>query len=206
MLGRHIPLQAHNKVPPMLALSASTSALILVDLQQGIVPIPTLAPLSGTEVAATGGRLAERFRAHKAPVVLVNVAFATDFGDALKQPVDRAFAHPEGGFPANFSHLVDGLAHASDILVTKHQWGAFYGTDLDVQLRRRNVKTVVLAGIATNMGVESTARQAYERGYEVVIAEDAVTGLTHAMHAFAIESIFPLLARIVRADDIDLTH
>jgi nicotinamidase-related amidase len=206
MLGHDFPSPSHLKAPLMLALPATTTALILVDLQQGIVPMPTLAPRSGSEVAATSGRLAGRFRAHKTPVVLVNVAFATDFGDALKQPVDRAFAHPEGGFPENFSHLVDGLAHASDILVTKHQWGAFYGTDLDVQLRRRNVKTVVLAGIATNMGVESTARQAYERGYEVVIAEDATTGLSHAMHAFAIENIFPLVARVVKADDIDLIH
>ncbi|SAL13569.1 isochorismatase [Caballeronia udeis] len=190
----------------MLALPAATTALILVDLQQGIVSMPALAPRPGAQVAVTGGRLAARFRTAGAPVVLVNVAFAADFGDVLKQPVDRSFSRPEGGFPANFSQLVEKLAHASDILVTKHQWGAFYGTDLDVQLRRRNVKTVVLAGIATNMGVESTARQAYEHGYDVVIAEDATTGLSHDMHAFAVDNIFPLLARVVKSDDIDLKY
>src|ERR1700744_740555 len=128
----------------MLTLPAATTALVLVDLQQGIVPIPVLAPRSGTEVAATGIRLAEKFRAAHASVVLVNVAFAPDFADALKQPVDRPMAHPEGGFPANFSQLVDGLYRPGDILVTKRQWGAFYGTDLDVQLRRRGIKTIVL--------------------------------------------------------------
>jgi nicotinamidase-related amidase len=100
--------------------------------------------------------------------------------------------------------LVDGLAQASDILVTKHQWGAFYGTDLDVQLRRRGIRTVVIGGIATNMGVESTARQAHEHGYDVVIVEDATAGLSAEMHAFAITTIFPMLARVVTAGEIEL--
>jgi nicotinamidase-related amidase len=188
----------------MLTLSATTTALVLIDLQQGIVPRPSLAPRSGVEAAATGIRLAERFRTANAPVVLVNVAFASDFGDALKQPVDRPMAHPEGGFPANFSDLVEGLYHPTDMLVTKHQWGAFYGTDLDVQLRRRGVRTVVLGGIATNIGVESTARQAHEHAYDVIIAEDATTSVSSEMHAFSINVIFPMLSRVVKADDIEL--
>jgi nicotinamidase-related amidase len=188
----------------MLTLPTPTTALVLVDLQQGIVPMPILAPRSGTEAAATGIWLAEKFRAARAPVVLVNVAFASDFGDALKQPVDRPMAHPEGGFPANFSHLIEGLYQPGDILVTKHQWGAFYGTDLDIQLRRRGVRTVVLGGIATNIGVESTARQAHEHAYDVVIAEDATTSVSSEMHAFSVNVIFPMLSRVVKADDIEL--
>jgi nicotinamidase-related amidase len=190
----------------MLELSAATTALVLVDLQKGIVPRPTLAPRSGAEAAAAGIKLAERFRAVRAPVILINVSFASDFGDALKQPVDRQMLSPGDGLPANFSELVDGLASPSDIRVTKHQWGAFYGTDLDVQLRRRGIKTVVLGGIATNIGVESTARQAHEAGYEVVLAEDATTGASADMHAFAVNAIFPLLSRVVKVDDIHVTR
>jgi len=188
----------------MLELSAATTALVLIDLQQGIVPMPGLAPRPGADVAATGIRLAERFRTADAPVVLVNVAFAADSGDMLKQPVDKPMPRPPGGLPANFSLLVEGLGRPTDILVTKHQWGAFYGTDLDVQLRRRGVRTVVLGGIATNMGVESTARQAHEHGYEVVIVEDAMTSLSSEMHAFSVNVIFPMLSRVVKADDIEL--
>jgi nicotinamidase-related amidase len=77
-------------------------------------------------------------------------------------------------------------------------------TDLDVQLRRRGVQTVVIGGIATNIGVESTAHQAYEYGYEVVIAEDATTSNTAEMHSFAVTVIFPLLSRVVKAADIGL--
>jgi nicotinamidase-related amidase len=175
----------------MLELSAATTALVLIDLQQGIVPMPGLAPRPGADVAATGIRLAERFRTADAPVVLVNVAFAADSGDMLKQPVDEAMPRPPGGLPANFSLLVEGLGRPTDILVTKHQWGAFYGTD-------------VLGGIATNMGVESTARQAHEHGYEVVIVEDAMTSLSSEMHAFSVNALFPMLSRVVKADDIEL--
>jgi nicotinamidase-related amidase len=190
----------------MLELPAATTALLLVDLQKGIVRHPTLAPRSGIDAAAAGMKLAERFRAARAPVVLINVGFAPDFGDALKQPVDRQVFRREGGVPADFSELVDGLANPSDIRVTKHQWGAFYGTDLDVQLRRRGIKAVVLGGIATNVGVESTARQAHEAGYEVVLAEDATTSLSAEMHAFAVNAIFPLLSRVVKTDDINLAR
>jgi nicotinamidase-related amidase len=190
----------------MLELSAATTALVLVDLQKAIVTRPTLAPRSGAEVVAAGVTLAERFRAARATVALINVSFAPDFGDALKQPVDRQILRPEDGLPANFSELVDGLASPSDIRVTKHQWGAFYGTDLDVQLRRRHIRTVVLGGIATNFGVESTARQAHEAGYEVVVAEDATTSLSAEMHAFAVSAIFPVLSRVVKADDIHVTR
>jgi len=187
----------------MLELSASTTALILVDLQKGVVGLP-LEPHDGTTVIERGKALAERFRAAGSPVVLVNVAFAADFGDALKAPVDRKQKLPEGGLPANWTELCDGLQQPSDLTVTKHQWGAFYGTELDLQLRRRGIKTVLLGGIATNIGVESTARAAHEHGYEVVLLEDATSTFSAAMHTFAFDNIFPLLGRVTTTEAIDL--
>ena len=187
----------------MITLPAPTTALILIDLQKGIVGVP-LAPYSGEAVVAKGRDLARRFRAAKAPVVLVNVAFSPDFGDALKAPVDQPPQTPPGGFPEGWTELVDGLAEPSDLRVTKRQWGAFYGTDLDLQLRRRGVTSVVVGGIATNMGVESTVRAAHEHGYAVVLAEDAATGRSADMHAFAFDHIFPLLGRVAKADEIEL--
>jgi nicotinamidase-related amidase len=106
--------------------------------------------------------------------------------------------------PEYWSELADGLAEASDLKVTKRQWGAFYGTDLDLQLRRRGVTTVVIGGVATNMGVESTARAAHEHGYAVVLAEDAATSLSAEMHAFAFEHVFPHLGRVAKAAEIEL--
>ena len=193
----------------MITLPTASTALILIDLQKGIVA-RQFAPYSFEAVLAKGKELARRFRVARAPVVLVNAAFAPDFSDALKAPVDRPLGEaPPGGFPEDWSELADGLAEASDLKatrwkVTKWQWGAFYGTDLDLQLHRRGVTTVVIGGIATNMGVESTARAAHEHGYAVVLAEDATTTLSAEMHAFAFGHIFPHLGRVAKADEIEL--
>jgi nicotinamidase-related amidase len=185
----------------MEALDPRTTALVLIDLQNGVVG-RDLAPRSGREVLATGKALAERFRAAGAPVVLVRVDFAPDFGDSLRQPVDMPMQRPAGGMPAGWSDLAEGLAQAGDIIVTKHQWGAFHGTNLDVQLRRRRIETVVLGGIATNLGVESTARQAWEHGYHLVVVEDACATLSAEMHGFAMAHIMPRLGRVRKAAEI----
>ena len=187
----------------MITLPTASTALILIDLQKGIATYQ-LAPYSFEAVLAKGKELARRFRVAKAPVVLVNVAFAQDFSDALKAPVERPMQAPPGGFTEDWSELADGLAEAPDLKVSKRQWGAFYGTDLDLQLRRRGVTTVVIGGVATNMGVESTARAAHEHGYAVVLAEDAATSLSAEMHAFAFEHIFPHLGRVAKADELEL--
>ena len=178
----------------MINVDPKTTALVLIDLQDGILGYP-LVPLSGPQLLSKGKALAERFRAAKAPVVLVNVAWAADSKDVLHARVDYP-THPEGGFPKGFSNLGAGLAKDGDILITKRQWGAFTGTELDVQLRRRGIRTLVLGGVATNMGVESTARQAWELNYEVIIAKDATTSLAADMHEFALTKIFPMISRI----------
>ena len=94
--------------------------------------------------------------------MLVNVDFSPGFADALKTPVDRPLQLPAEGFPKGWSDIADGLAEPADIRITKRQWVAFYGTELNLQLRRRGVRTVAIGGIATNIGVESTARAAHE--------------------------------------------
>jgi nicotinamidase-related amidase len=190
---------------PKTNLDAAGTALVLIDLQKGIFSYP-LAPRTSAEVAKAARLLTESFRAAGAPVILVNVSWAKDWGDALRQPVDRPMPRPAAGFPPEWSELIDGLAQPGDIRLTKHQWGAFHGTDLDLQLRRRRINTVVLGGIATNMGVESTARQAWEHGYEVVIAEDATTSLSAEMHNFSVTTILPLIARVLTTDDLELSQ
>jgi nicotinamidase-related amidase len=187
----------------MLTLSAATTALILIDLQKGTVDMPT-EPYNGRAVLEKGKELARRFRAAGAPVVLVNVAFSADWRDALQAPVDQPRQMPAGGLPENWTELADGLAEPSDLRITKRQWGAFYGTELDLQLRRRGITAIVAGGIATNIGVESTARAAHEHGYAVVLAEDATAGHSAAMHAFAFEHIFPRLGRVAKTDAIEL--
>lgn len=187
----------------MITLPAFSTALILVDLQKGIIGMP-IEPRSVEAVVSAAKTLAGRFRDASAPVVLVNVDFSPGFADALKTPVDRPLQPPAEGFPKGWSDIVDGLAEPADIRITKRQWGAFYGTELDLQLRRRGVSTVVIGGIATNIGVESTARAAHEHGYAVVVVEDACAGQSGAMHSFAFTHILPRLGRVAKVDDVEL--
>ncbi len=203
MAGGAAAVASIKKGHRIMLLEARTTALVLIDLQNGIVGMP-LAPRDGTTVLANGTALAARFRAAGAPVVLVRVAFAADYADAPRQPVDQPANRPAGGLPAAWSALADGLEQPGDIVIVKHHWGAFYGTELDLQLRRRGIQRIVLGGIATNFGVESTARQAWERDYGVVVTEDVCAGVSAELHGMAITSIFPRIARVTQAAQIDL--
>ncbi|HMH88185.1 MAG TPA: hydrolase [Steroidobacteraceae bacterium] len=189
----------------MIELDPRTSALVLVDLQKGILGY-SLTPVTGQELLVRGQVLAERFRSAKATVVLVNVAFSPDGADMLRQPVDQASPIPAGGFPAGWSEFPPGLMQSGDLQITKRQWGAFHGTELDLQLRRRGIRTVVLGGVATQIGVESTARQAYEHGYELLIVKDATTSSDAEGHEMSMKHIMPRLGRIVQSSDIALTR
>ncbi len=173
----------------------SKSALVLIDLQNGIVGLNT-APRSGKDVVANATQLVKQFRAHKAPIVFVRVAFSADNGDNLAPLTDSpAAAAPKR--PADWSDVVSELAPTEgDIIITKRQWGAFFGTELDLQLRRRGINTLVLGGIATNIGVESTARSAYEHGYNQVFIEDAMAAMSAETHDFPLRTLFPRMGRV----------
>ncbi|GHF66049.1 nicotinamidase-related amidase [Amycolatopsis bartoniae] len=166
------------------------TALVLIDLQRGIVGIPTV-PHSPAEVVSRASELAEAFRAHRLPVVLVRVSAAPDWSDAAP---GRTEARGHGGnWPEGWDEVVDELRRPGDIVVTKRNWGAFYGTDLDLQLRRRGMTQIVLGGIATSAGVESTARAAHEHGYHVTLATDAMADRDEEVHRHSVERIFPRL-------------
>lgn len=176
-----------------LTLDPQTTALVLIDLQQGIVARETQ-PYRSADVVRNAARLAQAFRENGAPVVLVHVTFR-DERDRLTPQVDSPM--PAGTPQPNWADLVPELdRQESDIVIVKRQWGAFYGTELDLQLRRRGVKTIVLGGIATNFGVESTARDAFERTYEQIFVEDATTSMNAEAHRFVFENIFPRMGRV----------
>ena len=185
---------------PITELDPKTTALVVIDLQHGIVAMPTQ-PHAADEVVGNAVRLAERFRTVGAPVLLVHVVTGPDAGDRLQLDVDEPMQRRQ--MSSDFATIVPELATgADDIVIGKRQWGAFYGTDLDLQLRRRCIRTIVLAGISTNYGVESTARDAYERNYNLVFAEDAMSARSAEDHAFALTRIFPRIGRIASTNDV----
>jgi len=186
---------------PPLTLDRATTALVLIDLQYGIVG-QNVHPQPSDDVVARCKRLAQAFRAVGAPVVLVTVGSAGDGKDMLAPTADSP-APAAGARPANWSTVVDELdAQPTDLRIMKHQWGAFYGTELDLQLRRRGIRTIVLAGISTNVGVESTARDAFERGYEQVFVGDAMASPSAEAHANTLKFTFPRIGRVRTTDDV----
>ena len=183
-----------------LDLDLRATALVLIDLQRGIVARP-VAPHSAADVLARARRLAERFRERGAPVVLVHVMYSADDRDRLQPRADTPA--PSGPFPPDFGDILPEIGpQPGDIVITKRQWGAFYGTELDLQLRRRGVRTIVLGGISTSVGVESTARDAYERGYEQVFVEDAMSSMSAEAHAFVIRTTFSRLGLVRSTEEV----
>jgi nicotinamidase-related amidase len=175
------------------------TALVLIDLQRGILAAPTQ-PYASADVLNRAVRLAEGFRAHDLPVVLVRVTARADGADVAP---GRAEVSRPSGRPKGWDLLADELTgHPDDIVVTKRNWGAFHGTDLDVQLRRRGVTQIVLGGIATSMGVESTARAAHEHGYHVTLATDAMADMSAETHQHSVERIFPRLGETGTTDEV----
>jgi len=169
------------------------TALILVDLQKGIVAKDTK-PYPAAAVVAKAARLAQAFRAHKLPVILVHVTGGAPGRNELPKP-----ATP----PADWADLVPELdRQPDDHVVEKKSWGAFAHTGLDEHLRAQGVTQLVVAGIATAIGVESTARQAYEAGFNVTLAIDTMTDLKAETHENSVRHIFPRIGETGTAEDI----
>lgn len=184
----------------MTELNANTTALVVIDLQEGILPFAG-GPHTASDVVTRAAKLAEKCRQKGAPVVMVRVGWSADYAEALKQPVDAPA--PARALPDNWWVYPQALGKQDrDIEVTKRQWGAFYGTDLELQLRRRGIDTIILCGISTNIGVESTARNAWELGFKLIIAEDACSAASAEQHQGSMTHIFPRIARVRSTEEI----
>jgi nicotinamidase-related amidase len=183
-----------------LPIDKSKTALVVIDLQKGIVGRKT-APYSSEDVVKNTASLAEKFRKNGMPVFLVHVTPSPDGKDSLRPVADVAM--PVQTPSPDWADLVPEIGpKQGDFVITKRQWGAFYGTELDLELRRRGVSTIVLCGISTNIGVESTARFAYEFGYQQIFAEDAMSAMTSEEHRSTVDHIFPRIGRVRKTQEI----
>lgn len=178
---------------PLTTLDPKT-ALIVIDLQKLIAGLPVLHPFD--EIVERSAKLAKACRRHGLPVVLVNV-------DGVAPGRTEGARLDFSKLPADFAEIVAELGtQPDDIRVTKKTWGAFVGTGLEKTLRDLGVTQVILAGISTSAGVESTARQAFEAGFNVTLATDAMTDTQAEAHERAISHIFPRLGECGTTDEI----
>ncbi len=186
-----------------LKIDSKSSALVVIDLQKGIAKMDRKTePYSAEEVIKNAAILAEKFREVGAPVVLVHVG-SIDGKDMLNPVTEQKNPWGSNPRPSDWFEFVDELKKTDkDIIITKRQWGAFHGTELDLQLRRRKISTIVLCGISTNIGVETTAREAYQHGYNQFFAIDAMTSQSKEEHEATEKFILPRIGVIRKTSDL----
>jgi nicotinamidase-related amidase len=171
----------------------SVAALVVIDLQKGVVTIPTVHPMA--EIVDRSAQLARAFRKRGLPVVLVNASGVA--------PGRTDVSRPKFSFPDDWMELVSELEQQpSDHLVTKQRWGAFIGTNLDETLRQQGVTQVFVTGVATSAGVESTARSAFDLGYSVVLVTDAMTDRDAEAHRYCVEKLFHRISETATTEDV----
>jgi nicotinamidase-related amidase len=177
----------------LTALDPNT-ALLVVDLQKGIIGLPSIHPIG--VVVERARALLDAFRARRLPVVLINAAGVAP--GRTEQPARVPSSLPEG-----FTDFIPELdRQPGDIVVTKRTWGAFATTDLEARLKAIGVTQVVVVGVATGTGVESTARQAFEAGFNVTLALDAMTDIRAEAHDYSLRNVFPRLGETGTAQEI----
>lgn len=181
-----------------LTLDPKATAVVLIDLQHGILQ-RQLAPHTREHLVEAANRLTDAARSAGATIIYVHVSL----GEAPEVPADRPTPRPTQPVQPQLLELVPELHRfPEDHVLLKRQRGAFYGTDLEQTLRRRGIQTIILAGVSTNIGVESTAREAYDHRYALVFAHDAMSSTGTELHQFAVENIFPMFGLVRTVDEI----
>jgi nicotinamidase-related amidase len=181
-----------------LYLDSRKAALVAIDLQNAILGLHT-GPYPATEVVQRNRQIADALRVRGGLVVWVRV----DLKQFIQLPVDQPSPLAGKALPDELSEIAPSAGfQAGDLLITKRHWGAFAGTPLEQELRSRGIDTVVLTGISTNAGVESTLRQGTGLGLGFVVVKDACSGQDAEEHRFAVQKIFPRLARVRTTEEV----
>ncbi|MCL4403702.1 MAG: isochorismatase family protein [Candidatus Marsarchaeota archaeon] len=188
-----------------LKIEPGRTALVIIDLQKGIAATGRpLAPIDGAKVVENASKLVSALRAAGAFIVPVHVG-STDGKDMPSVNAEQSISMASRHMAADWADIMPELGVSdSDHVILKHNWSAFYGTDLDLQLRRRHIDTIVLCGISTNIGVESTARDAYHHNYNQIFATDAMAAMTKEEHDGTVGNIFPRIG--IRATTTEIIN
>lgn len=186
------------------------AALVLIDLQQGILELAAnahaaqpdkLADMSRiSQVLDNAAQLIAAFRRKALPIVIVNV---NSYGEAwTKTRKDNPLSGTQPP-PENYTKIVDELKTSEeDIFITKKTWSAFFNTGLHEELQKRQVTNIVLGGVATSIGVEGTGRDASVLGYNLSFVSDAMSDFTLEAHQHSLTRIFPRIGETGTTDTI----
>lgn len=173
----------------------------MIDLQKGIMGTGELQPYTAAEVLEKNNQLAEALKNTESQIVLVNVD-PTTMQLLNKDGVGKAYANLPAAFADYVMPIAADEAAKNVIKITKHNPGAFFGTDLDLQLRRRGIDTIILTGVASSNGVYATALDAYQHGYKVIVAEDACADRDGELHQIFFNKLFVKLGQVASTEQI----
>ncbi|MGD1329967.1 cysteine hydrolase [Enterococcus faecium] len=184
-----------NDLKENMIFDLSKTAFVAIDMQKEIVNNGTFSPHTAASILTNNDLLVRTLKRTAALKVLVNVDISTF--PYLSQQTDMGGM--TASVPPEFTDLLlkDSLKDTDNMLtITKYNPSAFFGTSLDLQLRRRGIETIILSGVATTNGVYATALDAFQHGYHIVLAEDACSDRDKESHQLFIKKIFPKTARV----------
>lgn len=181
----------------MITSLDKNTALVLIDLQNGIVRFPLAHPLEG--ILENAAQLVAAFRKAGLPIVIVNV----NPTDSPINPLRKDAKSAAMTFNDEWFKIVPQIKTVdTDIFITKKTWNAFTNPELDAALKKRNITGIVLAGISTSIGVEGTARAASELGYNLTFAQDAMTDMFADAYQHSLKYIFPRIGEVGTTEEI----
>lgn len=186
----------------MTSLNLSKTAYLAIDLQDGILNNGVLAPYAPDAVLLAANQLAEAFKNTEALITLVNVdATSFHYLHPARYTREQPIKVPDSYMQLSMAIATDDTA-SNVVTVTKHNSGAFFGTDLDLQLRRRGINTIILSGLTTSNGVYATALDAFQHGYHLYIVEDATSDRDPDLHHLFFDKLYPKLGTVVTVDQV----
>lgn len=192
----------------MITAIDDKTALVLIDLQKGIVKAALAHPVE--DILNKSVQLINAFRNTHLPIVIVNVnpVGASWTKARVEKPsipqntITQTIAKVAMPLLGSTDIVPEVITQPTDIFITKKTWNAFYNTGLHDELQKKNVTEIILAGVATSIGVEGTARAASELGYNIAFATDAMTDRVLDAHNNSINYIFPRIGELDVTDNI----
>lgn len=188
-------------------------ALVISECQRGLID-PTVATLMAPlaeqaeqrSIAPRINELAAAFRAIGAPVAHCTIVPAADYeGYAVSSPLAGAtkkIGEMREGELAVEIHPAIVPEHGDIMVPRRTAMTSFHGTSLEDELRARDVTTVVVVGISTNIAVPGTTLEAVNRGFNAVVVEDCIAGTSEEIHRFVVANLIPPLAAVTSSSDV----
>ena len=194
------------------------AALIVIDMQNDFCAKDGFVDRGGRDVSSVQAMakrlpvLIENARKSGVLVIFVRSFFSSDRNSFLSDVWLEQAARKQGGTYTLSPGCQDGSWECDyygdirpvpdDIVVTKHRYSSFHGTDLDLILRSHAIRTVILTGVSTNVCVETTARESFVRDYYTVLVGDGAAAYSPEEHQMTLRNVDRFFGEVTTIDEL----